>query len=78
MLPVSVDDSIPDDATVVAKNIAVTKQGEIKDIETGEPITGQEVVGTVNHPADSLSKTGERSFIPISVKNVKEQVDQSE
>lgn len=78
MLPESVDDSIPDDATVVAKNIVVTQQGEIKDIETGEPITDQEVVGTVDHPADPLAKTGGRSFIPVPVKDVKEQVDQSE
>lgn len=77
MLPESIDDSIPANATVVAKNVAVTDQGEVKDITTGEPVTDETVVGTPDRPADPLAKTGGRSFIPVPVKEVKEQLDQS-
>ena len=77
MLPDSIDDSIPENATVVAKNVAVTDQGDVKDISTGEPVTDKTVVGTPDRPADPLAKTGGRSFIPVPVKEVKEQLDQS-
>lgn len=77
MLPDSIDDSIPENATMVAKNVAVTDQGDVKDMATGEPVTDKTVVGTPDRPADPLAKTGGRSFIPVPVKEVKEQLDQS-
>lgn len=77
MLPDFIDDSIPENATVVAKDVAVTDQGDVKDMSTGELVTDKTVVGTPDHPADPLAKTGGRSFIPVPVKEVKEQLDQS-
>jgi hypothetical protein len=38
-LPGMVNEGIPDDATVVSENLAVTSEGEIKNIETGETVT---------------------------------------
>ena len=37
-LPDSVDSSIPNNATVVSSDLAVTKDGTVKNLETGEPI----------------------------------------
>jgi tRNA U34 5-carboxymethylaminomethyl modifying GTPase MnmE/TrmE len=38
-LPDTVSDEISDDATVVSEDLAVTPEGEVKNIETGETVT---------------------------------------
>ena len=38
-LPGTVSDEISDDATVVSEDLAVTPEGEVKNIETGETVT---------------------------------------
>ena len=78
MLPDAIDDSIPEEATMVSKSVAVTEQGEARNITTGRPVTDASVVGTPDRPADPLAKTGGKSFIPVPVSEVKEQLDKSD
>ena len=73
-LPDTVDSSIPDDATLVSPDLAVTKQGEVKDVETGETVTDPSVVGTQDTPPDPLDKTDGKSYIPVAVADVKAEV----
>lgn len=70
-LPDSVDSSIPNNATVVSSNLAVTKDGTVKNLETGETVTDPEIVGTEDTPPDPLAKTNGQRFIPVSVKTVR-------
>ena len=70
-LPTQVSESIPDDATVVSENLAVTTDGEVKNIETGQTVTDETIVGTQETPADPLAKTDGKSFIPVDVSDVK-------
>ncbi|MEE8758946.1 MAG: GH25 family lysozyme [Bifidobacterium sp.] len=77
-LPSRVSSSIPDSATVVAKNLAVTTTGQVKNLQTGANVTDPRLVGTVNKPADPLAKTDGRSFIPVSVATVKKAVSESQ
>lgn len=70
-LPDSVDSSIPNNATVVSSNLAVTKDGTVKNLETGETVTDPEIVGTEDTPPDPLAKTNGQRFIPVLVKTVR-------
>lgn len=70
-LPDSVDSSIPNNATVVSSDLAVTKDGAVKNLETGETVTDPEIVGTEDTPPDPLAKTNGQRFIPVSVKTVR-------
>ena len=70
-LPDSVDSSIPNNATVVSSNLAVTKGGTVKNLETGETVTDPEIVGTEDTPPDPLAKTNGQRFIPVPVKTVR-------
>ena len=71
-LPQTVSKEIPDDATVVSEELAVTDAGEVMDLETGDTVTDPQIVGTVDKPADPLAKTDGESFIPVEVAEVKE------
>ena len=71
-LPQAVSEEIPDDATVVSEELAVTDAGEVMDLETGDTVTDPQLVGTVDKPADPLAKTDGESFIPVEVAEVKE------
>ena len=71
-LPQTVSKGIPDDATVVSEELAVTDAGEVMDLETGDTVTDPQLVGTVDKPADPLAKTDGESFIPVEVAEVKE------
>ncbi|WP_288295746.1 RICIN domain-containing protein [uncultured Bifidobacterium sp.] len=71
-LPQTVSEEIPDDATVVSEELAVTDDGEVMDLETGDTVTDPQLVGTVDKPADPLAKTDGESFIPVEVAEVKE------
>ena len=70
-LPDSVDSSIPNNATVVSSDLAVTKDGTVKNLETGETVTDPEIVGTEDTPPDPLAKTNGQRFIPVPVKTVR-------
>ena len=51
-LPDTVSDEISDDATVVSEDLAVTPEGEVKNIETGETVTDATLVGTQDQQPD--------------------------
>ena len=73
-LPGTVSDEISDDATVVSEDLAVTPEGEVKNIETGETVTDPTLVGTKDQQPDPLAKTNGESFIPVSAEDVKNAV----
>ena len=73
-LPDNVSDKISDDATVVSEDLAVTPEGEVKNIETGEIVTDPTLVGTKDQQPDPLAKTNGESFIPVSAEDVKNAV----
>lgn len=73
-LPGTVSDEISDDATVVSEDLAVTPEGEVKNIETGETVTDAALVGTQDRQPDPLAKTNGESFIPVSAEDVKNAV----
>lgn len=64
-LPDQVSAAIPDDATVVSEDHAVTADGELKNITTGETVTDPALVGTQDSQPDPLAKTDGESFIPV-------------
>ena len=73
-LPGNVSGEISDDATVVSEDLAVTPEGEVKNIETGETVTDATLVCTQDQQPDPLAKTNGESFIPVSVEDVKNAV----
>lgn len=73
-LPDTVSGEISDDATVVSEDLAVTPEGEVKNIETGEIVTDPTLVGTQDQQPDPLAKTNGESFIPVSAEDVKNAV----
>lgn len=73
-LPDTVSGEISDDATVVSEDLAVTSEGEVKNIETGETVTDATLVGTKDQQPDPLAKTNGESFIPVSAEDVKNAV----
>lgn len=73
-LPDNVSDEISDDATVVSEDLAVTPEGEVKNIETGETVTDATLVGTQDQQPDPLAKTNGESFIPVSAEDAKNAV----
>lgn len=73
-LPDTVSGEISDDATVVSEDLAVTPEGEVKNIKTGETVTDATLVGTQDQQPDPLAKTNGESFIPVSAEDVKNAV----
>lgn len=73
-LPDTISDEISDDATVVSEDLAVTSEGEVKNIETGEIVADPTLVGTQDQQPDPLAKTNGESFIPVSAEDVKNAV----
>lgn len=73
-LPDTVSDEISDDATVVSEDLAVTPEGKVKNIETGEIVADPTLVGTQDQQPDPLAKTNGESFIPVSAEDVKNAV----
>lgn len=75
-LPETVSENISDDSTVVSENLAVTPEGDVQNIETGETVTDAQLVGTQSQQPDPLTKTDGESFIPVSASDVKDAVEQ--
>lgn len=73
-LPDQVSAAIPDDATVVSEDHAVTADGELKNITTGETVTDPALVGTQDSQPDPLAKTDGESLIPVQADEVKQKV----
>lgn len=76
-LPETVSENISDDSTVVSENLAVTPEGDVQNIETGETVTDAQLVGTQSQQPDPLAKTDGESFIPVSASDVRDAVEQS-
>lgn len=76
-LPETVSENISNDSTVVSENLAVTPEGDVQNIETGETVTDAQLVGTQSQQPDPLAKTDGESFIPVSASDVKDAVEQS-
>ena len=55
-LPDTISDEISDDATVVSEDLAVTPEGKVKNIETGEIVADPTLVGTQDQQPDPLAK----------------------
>ncbi|MCH4158950.1 MAG: RICIN domain-containing protein [Bifidobacterium minimum] len=70
-LPLTVSGSIPNSATAVSDDLAVLKNGEIRNLSTGASVTDSKIVGTSTTPPDPLAKTDGSSFIPTSVHKVR-------
>lgn len=77
-LPDTIAPSIPDDATLISKDVAVTRTGEIKDVNTGSDVKDVTKVGSATVQPDPLTKTNGRRFIPVSVKEAKEHTGQED
>lgn len=75
-LPETVSENISDDSTVVSENLAVTLEGDVQNIETGETVTDAQLIGTQSQQPDPLAKTDGESFIPVSASDVKDAVEQ--
>lgn len=76
-LPDKVSAAVPDDATVVSKNLAVTTDGQVKNLQTGKPVTDPKLVGTQDQQPDPLAKTGGKRFIPVEASEVKQAVQKN-
>lgn len=50
---------------MVSEDHAVTADGELKNITTGETVTDPALVGTQDSQPDPLAKTDGESFIPV-------------
>ncbi|KAB8291918.1 GH25 family lysozyme [Bifidobacterium avesanii] len=74
-LPETVSEAIPDDATIVSPDLAVTNDGTVKDVKTGDTVTDPRLVGTEATPPDPLEKTDGKTYIPVSVQDAKEAKD---
>ena len=59
---------------MVSEDLAVTPEGEVKNIETGEIVADPTLVGTQDQQPDPLAKTNGESFIPVSAEDVKNAV----
>lgn len=70
-LPQKISSSIPDDATVVSPDLAVTRTGVVKNIVTGKRVTNNLLVGSSGKQPDPLAKTNGRRFIPVKASTLK-------
>nr|WP_241520237.1 GH25 family lysozyme [Bifidobacterium catulorum] len=62
---------------MTAPQYVSTTDGELKDVETGKTVTDPALVGTSDAPADPLAKTDGKSFIPVPMDEVKDQMAES-
>ncbi|MBW3087446.1 glycosyl hydrolase family 25 [Bifidobacterium sp. 82T24] len=76
-LPDKVSAEISDDDVMTAPKYASTTDGELKNVETGETVTDPNLVGTADAPADPLAKTDGKSFIPVPMDEVKDQMEEA-
>lgn len=74
-LPDAIAQNIPDNAEVVSEDHALTANGALKDLATGNTVTDPKLVGTRNSQPDPLAKTDGASFIPVEVGTVKTKID---
>ncbi|MFR0556223.1 glycoside hydrolase family 25 protein [Pseudoscardovia radai] len=73
-LPESIADSVPDSATLVSTSYAVTTDGEVLDVATGDEVTDPAIVGTEDTPPDPMALTGGVHYAAISVGDAREEI----
>ena len=66
-LPETVSENISDDSTVVSENLAVTPEGDVQNIETGETVTDAQLVGTQSQQPDRKVGLQPRALRVLSV-----------
>lgn len=76
-LPDYIHPSISDNAMVVSEEFAVTSDGIMVYLESGEQVTDPNYVGTETQQPDPLLKTDGLTFIPVSVATVREAISES-
>ncbi|MEK0263936.1 GH25 family lysozyme [Bifidobacterium mongoliense] len=70
-LPDAVDKSIPDNAVALSKDIAVTNEGTVKNLETGKRTLDSALIGTLSNPPDPLARSDGNKFIPVSIGTIR-------
>lgn len=65
-LPLTIDQSVPDDATLISSDYAQLSTGEVVSVADGTP-ADDDLLGTPDTPPDPLDLTGGERFEPISV-----------
>ncbi|MFR0558901.1 glycoside hydrolase family 25 protein [Pseudoscardovia radai] len=73
-LPESIADGVPDSATLVSTSYAVTTDGEVLDVATGDEVTDPAIVGTEDTPPDPMALTGGVHYAAISVADAREEI----
>ncbi|MFC5370608.1 glycoside hydrolase family 25 protein [Arcanobacterium bovis] len=73
-LPDHIDTSIPNNASLVSTQYAVTNDGTVKDISSGNVVTDPQIVGTPSKQPDPLAKTGGTKFVPVPVDEVRKEI----
>ena len=76
-LPEKISNAIPKDATVVANDLALTPDQQLKQLDSGKKVTDPKIVGTSTRQADPLAKTNGESFIPVHVDKVRKAIKDS-
>ena len=75
-LPGTISEYIPEDATVVSEDLAVTNEGAVLNLETGGTVADPELIGTETTQPDPLAKTNGETFIPVEVSEVRDALGQ--
>ena len=65
-LPLVIDQSVPDDATLISADYALLASGEVVSVADGAPAEGG-LLGTADTPPDPLDLTGGERYVPVSV-----------
>lgn len=66
-LPLAIDASVPDDATLISSEYAQLPSGEVVSVADGAATDDPDLLGTPDAPPDPLEATGGERFVPMSV-----------
>lgn len=72
-LPEEIAPTISNEDLLIAPELVLTEEGEVKDVATGEAVTDPAIVGTSEEAPDPLAKMGGRRFIPIEIGDIRAQ-----
>lgn len=76
-LPVSIDTSIPDDATLISSERAILESGEVVNVADGSLVDDPDFLGTSDTPPDPLDVTGGERFAQMSVGEARDKIADS-
>ncbi len=74
-LPSRIAENISDDSQLISSELAVSRAGVVRNVETGEEVVNEQWFGTPDTQPDPLAKTNGKSFIPVPIKEVRESID---